>query len=148
MTRDCAWDRPSIRGAFLNSFLRTMTRLHGPDFLQRAAAARRQIREIDAAGLKALMADGGYLIDVREAEEFEAGHIWGARHMSASSLPKQAPLILEDRTHPVAVICSRGNRSAIAALELQALGYSSVVSLKGGLRDWPEALVRSPAYGP
>lgn len=124
-----------------------MSLLHGSDFLQRAETARLQIREVDPIGLKELLADGATLIDVREAEEFEAGHIPGARNVKASILSQQASLILKDPSHPVVVVCTGGNRSAIAALELQALGYTAVASLQAGLRDWPEALVRLVATG-
>lgn len=118
-----------------------MTALHGPDFLQRAEEARRQIREVDPAELRDLLADGATLIDVREENEFERGHIPDARHVKGSTLSEQAAGILPDTAQPIAVVCAGGNRSAIAALELKALGYSSVVSLRGGLRQWPEALV-------
>ncbi len=124
-----------------------MSLLHGSDVLQRAAAARLQIREVDAIGLKGLIADGATLIDVREAEEFEAGHIPGAINVRASILSQQALRILKDPSHPVVVVCAGGHRSAIAALELQALGYTAVASLQAGLRDWPDALVRPVPAG-
>ncbi len=115
----------------------------GSDFLQRAEQARRQIREIDSDGLKALLADGAILIDVRDEAEFRAGHISGAWNVRGSILSEQAAEILPDPSRPVAVACAGGNRSAIAALELQTLGYTSVASLQGGLRHWPEVLVRT-----
>jgi len=124
-----------------------MSLLHGSDFLQRAEAARLQIRQVDPMGLKELLADGAILIDVREAEEFEAGHIPGARNVRVSVLSEQTSGILNDPAHPVVVVCTGGNRSAIAALELQALGYTAVASLQAGLRDWPDALVRPVATG-
>lgn len=124
-----------------------MTHLHGPDLQQRAEAARLHIQEVDSADVRRLVDDGAILIDVREVEEFETGHLPGARNVSASILSQQAPLILRDLSHPVVLICAGGNRSAIAAFELQDLGYNGVVSLKGGLREWPEALVRPVASG-
>ncbi|AFY28217.1 Rhodanese-related sulfurtransferase [Cyanobium gracile PCC 6307] len=124
-----------------------MSLLHGSDFLQKAAAARLQIREVDAKGVKHLIADGATVIDVREAEEFEAGHIPGAINVRSSILSQQAPRILKDQAHSLVVVCAGGNRSAIAALELQALGYTAVASLQAGLRDWPDALVRPVAAG-
>lgn len=122
-----------------------MTTTHGTPFLERAEAARRQIQEIDPKQLKAQLAEGAILIDVREEEEFEAGHIPGARNVTGSTLSQQAPGILIDPSQPIAVVCEGGNRSAIAALELQELGYDHVVSLQGGLRLWPEALVTTVA---
>lgn len=124
-----------------------MSLLHGSDFLQRAAAARSQIRESDVNGVKHLIADGATVIDVREPEEFEAGHIPGAIHVRASILSQQAPRILKDRSHPLVVVCAGGNRSALAALELQDLAYTAVASLQSGLRDWPDPLVRAVAAG-
>jgi rhodanese-related sulfurtransferase len=117
-----------------------MATLHATDFLQRAEVARRQIREVDAATLKDLLASGAVLIDVREEEEYAAGHIPGARRVSGSVLPLQAAGVIPDRGQAVAIVCAGGNRSAIVALELQTLGYGSVVSLRGGLRQWPGPL--------
>ncbi|MCP9772889.1 rhodanese-like domain-containing protein [Synechococcus sp. Tobar12-5m-g] len=125
----------------------TMTTSHGQAFLQRAEAARRQVREINPKELKVHLAEGATLIDVREEEEFDAGHIPGARNVKGSTLSEQAPTLLPDPSQPIALVCGGGNRSAIAALELQTLGYSSVVSLQGGLRQWPEALVRPVSSG-
>lgn len=124
-----------------------MSLLHGSDFLQRAAAARSQIRESDANGVKHLIADGATVIDVREPEEFEAGHIPGAINVRASILSQEIPGILKDPSHSVVVVCAGGNRSALAALELQDLAYTGVVSLQSGLRDWPDPLVRAVAAG-
>ncbi|WP_159819175.1 rhodanese-like domain-containing protein [Cyanobium sp. Copco_Reservoir_LC18] len=124
-----------------------MSLLHGSNFLQRAEAARSQIREVDANVLKSLMADGATVIDVREPEEFEAGHIPGAINVRASILSQQVPKILKDRSHPVVVVCAGGNRSALAVLELQGLAYTTVASLQTGLRDWPDPLVRPVSAG-
>lgn len=117
-----------------------MAILHAPDLQHRAEAARRQIQEVDASALKDLLASGAILIDVREEEEFAAGHIPGARRVSGSLLPLQAVGLIPDRAQTVAVVCAGGYRSAIAVLELQTLGYGSVVSLRGGLRHWPDPL--------
>lgn len=87
------------------------------------------------------------MIDVREAEEFETGHIPGAINVRASILSDQALRILRDPSHPVVLVCAGGHRSAIAALELQTLAYTAVASLQTGLSDWPEALVRPVATG-
>ncbi len=124
-----------------------MSTLHSPSFLQRAESARRQIREVDATAVKSLVADGATLIDVREADEFQAGHIPGALNVPGSSLIQQAPSVLPDPSHPVVLVCAGGHRSAIAALELQSLGYKAVSSLAGGLRHWPQALARMASAG-
>jgi rhodanese-related sulfurtransferase len=124
-----------------------MSLLHGSDFLQRAAAARSQIREVDANVLKSLMAEGAAVIDVREPEEYGAGHIPGSINLRASLLSQQAQRILKDPSHAVVVVCAGGNRSALAALELQDLAYTAVASLQSGLRDWPDPLVRAVAAG-
>lgn len=130
-----------------NTCASPMSTLHSPSFLQRAEAARRQIREVDATAVKSLVADGATLIDVREADEFQAGHIPGALNVPGSSLIQQAPSVLPDPSHPVVLVCAGGNRSAIAALELQSLGYRAVSSLAGGLRHWPQALARMASAG-
>ncbi|KEF42597.1 MAG: hypothetical protein ER33_04860 [Cyanobium sp. CACIAM 14] len=144
-TTACVW----VSSVETISFRRiVMSSLAGSDFLERAEAARRLIREVDAAELQSLLTSGAELIDVREPQEYAAGHIPGARQVNGSALALQAAGILPDRDRPVVVVCRSGNRSAIAALELQTLGYAQVVSLRGGLLQWGELISQPiPAAG-
>lgn len=77
------------------------------------------------------------LVDVREATEWEVGHIPGARHIMLGFLPDRLNELPADR--PIVVHCQTGRRSAIAASLLQARGFSRVINMLGGLRDWEAA---------
>jgi len=105
---------------------------------QLVAEARAQIRETDCANAASLLSAGALCIDVRESGEHEAERLYGA-----ISIPRG---VLEFRIgeHPgcgdkgraLLLYCKTGGRSALAALNLQRLGYSNVVSLAGGIEAW------------
>lgn len=104
------------------------------DLLIRAKA---QIREVMPADVEPRLGDPDLLLlDVREHEEYEQGAIPGAhlipRGLLESSIPMQAP----DPDTEIVVYCAGGARSALAALSLQQLGYSNVVSMDGGFGLW------------
>lgn len=113
------------------------------------ADARRQIREI---GPDQFSADAGncILIDVREPAEFDTGHIAGAINIPRGVLEFQVdahpavanvgdPAALSHKERTVVVYCRTGGRSALAALNLQRMGFSDVRSIAGGLADWAAA---------
>ena len=109
------------------------------------ADARRQIREIDAHSFHALP-DGCTLIDVREPAEFETGHIAGAINIPRGVLEFQVdahPAVanvsdpaLSHKDQPLVLVCRTGGRAALAALNLQRMGFSDVRSIAGGVSDW------------
>jgi molybdopterin/thiamine biosynthesis adenylyltransferase/rhodanese-related sulfurtransferase len=79
------------------------------------------------------------LIDVREVEEFAAGHIPGARHVPKSHLESRIEATVSDRDAQVVLYCQSGNRSAWAARTLiEDLGYTDVVSMTGGITLWKD----------
>lgn len=112
------------------------------------ADARRQIREI-APGQVASQARDCVLIDVREPAEFDTGHIAGAINIPRGVLEFQVdahPAVanvrdpaLSHKEHAVVVYCRTGGRSALAALNLQRMGFSNVRSIAGGVTDWAAA---------
>lgn len=112
------------------------------------ADARRQIREI-RPGQLASQANDCILIDVREPAEFETGHIAGAINIPRGVLEFQVdahPAVanvgdpaLSHKEQPVVVYCRTGGRSALAALNLQRMGFSDVRSIAGGVTDWAAA---------
>jgi rhodanese-related sulfurtransferase len=112
------------------------------------ADARRQIHEIDPGQL-ASQASDCILIDVREPAEFDTGHIAGAINIPRGVLEFQVdahPAVanvrepaLSHKEQPVVVYCRTGGRSALAALNLQRMGFSDVRSIAGGLTDWAAA---------
>lgn len=79
---------------------------------------------------------GALLLDVREAGDFEAGHIIDARHIPAGEVPARADTLKKYREKPIIVYDETGFGSAGAARALKALGFTKVATLRGGLQSW------------
>jgi len=79
------------------------------------------------------------LVDVREGEEWRAGHLPGAVHVSRSWLEMQAESKLPDKDAPLIVYCAGGNRSAFATETLKSMGYTNVRHMSGGFTRWKDA---------
>jgi molybdopterin/thiamine biosynthesis adenylyltransferase/rhodanese-related sulfurtransferase len=96
-----------------------------------------EIAEIDAqTARERLDHDSTAVVDVREQNEWDEGHIRGAVHVPRGSLESKIEGAVPDRTRPVIVYCAGGTRSAFAAKTLEELGYEDVVSLAGGFTEW------------
>ncbi len=108
-----------------------------PSYRDLLARTKAEISEIDAPAAHERLADEEILfLDVREAAEWDEGHLPGAVHIPRGSLESRAEGLLPDRSRPVVVYCAAGNRSAFAAKSLEELGYEDVASLAGGFADW------------
>jgi Dinucleotide-utilizing enzymes involved in molybdopterin and thiamine biosynthesis family 2 len=92
------------------------------------------ISEVDARAAQELA--GAVWIDVREADEWQEGHIPGARHVPRGFLESRVETAVPDKNAEVVLYCAAGNRSAFAAKSLEELGYTHVHSLIGGFTDW------------
>ena len=100
-------------------------------------SARDEIREISPAEADALRQRGGVaLIDVREASEWDQGHVPGAAHVSKSYIEQEIEAAAPDRDAPVVLYCAGGIRSLFAAQTLAGMGYTDVASMKGGFQGW------------
>jgi sulfur-carrier protein adenylyltransferase/sulfurtransferase len=98
---------------------------------------RSEISEIDATHTRERIESGEpVVVDVREQDEWDEGHIPGAVHVPRGHLESRIERLAPDTSRPVVVYCSAGNRSAFAAKTLTDLGYEDVVSLAGGFTDW------------
>jgi molybdopterin/thiamine biosynthesis adenylyltransferase/rhodanese-related sulfurtransferase len=114
-----------------------------------------EIEEVDSTQALDSLRDserGCVIVDVREREEWDEGHLPGAVHVPRGHLESRIESAAPDKSRPVLVYCASGNRSAFAAKTLEELGYDHVVSLAGGFTDWkrngnpfeiPEALDES-----
>ncbi len=108
-----------------------------PNYRELLQQARSEISEIDATRARERIESGEpVVVDVREQEEWDEGHIPGAVHVPRGHLESRIERLAPDRERPVLVYCSAGNRSAFAAKTLAELGYEDVVSLAGGFTDW------------
>lgn len=108
----------------------------GIRFNQLAADAKTRVREVSAAEASQEQKQGAVLIDVREAEEFENGHAQGAIHLSKGVVELRIEDSVPNVATPIICYCGGGSRSALAADNLQKMGYANVASMAGGFRDW------------
>jgi sulfur-carrier protein adenylyltransferase/sulfurtransferase len=108
-----------------------------PTYRELLAQVKSEIEEVDASRARDLLAsDSPAIVDVREREEWDEGHIPGAVHVPRGHLESRVEAAVPDRSTPVVVYCASGSRSAFAAKTLEELGYENVVSLAGGFTDW------------
>jgi rhodanese-related sulfurtransferase len=101
-------------------------------------AAKARVQEVSGGDLAEAIRDASVLIDVREADEFLAGHIPGAVHMSRGLLEFKlsANPDLAARDLPIVLYCKSGGRAALAACVLHDMGYLHVRSIAGGIDAW------------
>jgi len=85
-----------------------------------------------------------HLLDVREPDEWEAGHIAGAQHIPLGELRERLAEVPKDRT--ILAVCRHGNRSEAATRGLRTLGYA-VENLEGGVTAWKRAGLPLEAEG-
>lgn len=100
-------------------------------------AAKQRIRQVTPQETKAMLERGEkvVLLDVRDQNEVNLGRIPGAVHISRGTLEGKVEGAVP-RDAAVVVYCATGNRSALAAVTLQEMGYTNVASMSGGFRDW------------
>jgi molybdopterin/thiamine biosynthesis adenylyltransferase/rhodanese-related sulfurtransferase len=98
-----------------------------------------QIEEVDPAEVAELIDEGVTVVDVRETEEYAAGHLPGAKHVPRSYLESRIEGVVPDRSTQVILYCASGNRSAYGARTLkEELGYEHVRSMTGGITLWKD----------
>src|SRR3954453_17174921 len=101
---------------------------------------RSRVQEMDPAEVSEHLGNGITLIDVRESEEWDAGHIPGAKHVPRGYLESRVEGVVgSDRSQKVVIYCASGQRSALAANTLkELLGYEHVFSMNGGITLWKD----------
>jgi rhodanese-related sulfurtransferase len=109
---------------------------HPTRFTQLTADAKSRIREVSAVEASNEQQQGAVLIDVRESEEFAQGHAKGAIHLSKGLLELRIEEAVPDPATPIICYCGGGSRSALAADNLQKMGYTNVASIAGGMKAW------------
>jgi molybdopterin/thiamine biosynthesis adenylyltransferase/rhodanese-related sulfurtransferase len=109
-----------------------------PGYRELLQQVKAEIAEVDAPQARELVesAEPPVLVDVREQDEWDEGHIPGAVHVPRGHLESRIEQVAPDRARPVLLYCAGGARSAFAAKSLEELGYESVSSLAGGYTDW------------
>src|SRR5512134_2367072 len=104
------------------------------------AAARAAVREVEPEDVKRAIDERRplRLVDVREADEWQGGHLPGAVHVPRGFLEARIEAAVPDRSAEVVLYCAGGNRSAFAARTLREMGYERVASMAGGYGRWSD----------
>jgi rhodanese-related sulfurtransferase len=103
--------------------------------------ARSQVRELTIDDVKEKLArkEKFHLIDVREESEWAAGRLPTAEYMGRGIIERDIEKTIPDPNAELVLYCGGGFRSALAAVNLQKMGYTNVYSMDGGVRGWKEA---------
>ncbi|HZS36002.1 MAG TPA: rhodanese-like domain-containing protein [Polyangia bacterium] len=111
---------------------------HSREFLELVNDAKRRVTEVTVDDVQARRARGERfrLIDVREDDEWRAGHARGAEHLGRGVLERDVVGKVPDKSEELILYCGGGFRSALAADNLLRMGYTRVRSLAGGWKEW------------
>jgi len=117
-----------------------MAHQHPPRFLKIVDDARTRIRETNVDDVKKRMdrRDKFLLVDVREESEYAKDHLPGAVHLGKGVIERDIEARVPDLNEEMILYCGGGFRSALAADNLQKMGYRNVISMDGGIRGWRE----------
>jgi rhodanese-related sulfurtransferase len=118
-----------------------MSHHHGAGFLAIVSDAKSRVKEADFRDIKKRLDAGEKMIivDTREDSEWARGHIPNAVHLGKGVIERDIEKIIPDKSAPLVLYCGGGFRSALAADNLQKMGYKNVTSMDGGWRGWTEA---------
>lgn len=111
---------------------------HTPRFLAIVDDAKSRVRECTCDDVKSRLdaREALNLIDVREDREFSKAHIAGAKQIGKGVIERDIEGLFPDETVELILYCGGGYRSALAADALQKMGYTNVISMDGGWREW------------
>lgn len=117
-----------------------MAHQHPPRFLKIVDDARSRIRETNVDEVKQRMDRGDkfLLVDVREESEYAKDHLPGAIHLGKGIIERDIEQRVPELGKEMILYCGGGFRSALAADNLQKMGYTNVISMDGGIRGWRE----------
>lgn len=117
-----------------------MAHQHPPRFLKIVDDAKTRVRETNVDEVKKRMDRGDkfLLVDVREESEYAKDHLPGAIHLGKGIIERDIEARVPDLGAEMILYCGGGFRSALAADNLQKMGYTNVISMDGGIRGWRE----------
>ncbi|HLJ94548.1 MAG TPA: rhodanese-like domain-containing protein [Gemmataceae bacterium] len=117
-----------------------MAHQHSPGFLELVQESKSRVRELTVDQVKAKLDRGDRftLVDVREDNEWAKDHVTGAIHLGKGIIERDIEQRLPDKKAEIVLYCGGGFRSALAADNLQKMGYANVISMDGGIRGWRE----------
>jgi rhodanese-related sulfurtransferase len=114
---------------------------HSPQFLKLVNDAKKRVKETNVAEVRQRMEGGEkfLLVDVREDNEWAAGHLPGAVHMGRGVIERDIETRVPETSTKMVLYCGGGFRSALVADNLQKMGYTNVESMDGGWKGWVAA---------
>ena len=114
---------------------------HTPQFLKIVEDAKTRIKELSVDDVRRKQERGEtfHLIDVREDHEWAKGHLPNATHLGKGIIERDVETKIRDTSAEIILYCGGGFRSALAADNLQKMGYRNVISMDGGFRGWKDA---------
>ncbi len=117
-----------------------MAHQHPPRFLKIVDDAKTRVQETDVVAVKSRIDRGDkfLLVDVREESEYAKDHLPGAIHLGKGIIERDIEARVPELNTEMILYCGGGFRSALAADNLQKMGYRNVISMDGGIRDWRE----------
>lgn len=117
-----------------------MAHQHPPRFLKIVDDAKTRVRETNVDEVKRRLDRGDkfLLVDVREESEFAKDHLPGAVHLGKGVIERDIEARVPELNVEMVLYCGGGFRSALAADNLQKMGYTKVISMDGGIRGWRE----------
>ena len=118
-----------------------MSHHHSEGFLKLVNEAKQRVKEEHFCETKKRMDAGEQfiLVDTREDAEWARGHLPGAIHLGKGVIERDVEKTIPDKNATIVLYCGGGFRSALAADNLQKMGYRNVISMDGGWRGWTEA---------
>jgi len=114
---------------------------HSEGFLKLVNDAKSRVREVSVGTTRERIRrnPSARLVDVREDNEWQAGHAVGAEHLGKGIIERDIESKVPDKSTELILYCGGGYRSALAADVLQNMGYTNVYSMAGGWKDWRES---------
>jgi rhodanese-related sulfurtransferase len=114
---------------------------HNEGFLKLVNDAKSRVRECSVDDVAKMRARGDQftLVDVREDNEWTKGHLPGAMHLGKGVIERDIETRIPDHRARIVLYCGGGFRSALAADNLQKMGYTNVLSMDGGFKGWQSA---------
>ena len=111
---------------------------HNQRFLSLVNDAKSRVREINVDQARQMLEEQSppSLIDVREESEYAAAHLPGAKHLGKGVIERDIEKAFPDTDTQMVLYCGGGYRSALAADNLQKMGYTNVISMDGGFKGW------------
>jgi rhodanese-related sulfurtransferase len=113
--------------------------IHSSEFLEIVNDAKARVQECDVPQARARVENGAVLIDVREDNEYAAGHAAGAKHMGRGIIERDIVQTYPEKDTELVLYCGGGFRSALSADMLQKMGYTNIWSMDGGWKAWKDS---------